>query len=409
MNNSEYNKNDMWDCYDYVLDAVKKSGLNLQFASDKLKNDKTILINALNNNNDIHEDLCEIFNFASNKLKNNKEIILYIAEKSYNFYHDCRIFNYLSDEMKYDYDLIYQYCLICFDIPKHIFTNEFINILDTLKDDLLVNIIDPDTYNEKIININDYNISNYFEVINDDTFIYNDININNIFIPKFKKIEILLNDIVKTILSNRIIKSKYNIFEKDKENIIKHNIIILIFNIKQELINNFEQENNKIKNNIFNIELKNNIYEQDLINFKQKNYKLEIKLINIKKKIFNILNQQFKKINNNYKQEFIDIKKENNEFNTKILNIINQEFINIKQGLNNILNQELINIREINSDFEQELIEIKQENIKFRDYLIKIEQKFINIKKDNINKNLIIFIILLYNLLILYLYIIIIK
>ena len=193
------------------------------------KNDKTILINALNNNNDVHEDICEIFNFASNKLKNNKKIILYIAEKIYN---DCRIFNYLSDEIKYDYDLIYQYCLINFDIPKHIFTNEFINILDTLKDELLVNIIDPDTYIEQIININNYNISNYFKVINDNTLIYNDININNIFIPKFKKIEILLNDIVKTILSNRIINSKYT-FKENKKNIIKHNIIILIFNIKQ--------------------------------------------------------------------------------------------------------------------------------------------------------------------------------
>jgi hypothetical protein len=469
---------DCWSCYDFVLDAVRKSGLNLQYASENLKNNKSIVINALNNYNDNIEDYCEIFKYASNELKNDIEIILYVAQKSYEDYRDGRIFNYLSNEIKYDYDFIYQYCLINYDIPMHIFTNEFINLLSSLKDDTLVNTIDPNSDDDKIRNINDYNISNYFDVINDNTLLYNNINIDNIFIPKFKKIEIILNEIVKTILSNRIVKDNFTKIVKEK--IIKDNMILILFknrkkliNINQELINYkeknndfnerllniIENENNKIKNKIISIETEknkiknkiisienenkqfkyiNNIFEhlpkkkldflrnflisennfaneqelinikEELINIKQKYNNLKLKLINIKQKynnleieFFNIkeINDEFKeKINNFFELKINNIKQENNNFKNNLINILNQE--------NNELKQEIFNIKEINNDFQQELNNIKYNNNKLQDYLINFEQKLIVILHDNINKNLINFIILLYNLLLLYIIII---
>ena len=128
------------DNYDYILELVEKDKNALNNVSDKLKNNFNIVYTSiskfplalefasdeLRDNFDIvHKAVtghCSAFKFASNRLKNNE----YIIYKCINY---DKLFNFLSDDKKYNYDLIQLYCRKNKYLPLHIFNDNFLKLL----------------------------------------------------------------------------------------------------------------------------------------------------------------------------------------------------------------------------------------------------------------------------------------
>jgi hypothetical protein len=86
MSFSNYN----WDNKVYVLSRVSNDGLKLQYASDRLKNDKEIVLKAVSNYG-------LALRYASERLKNDKEVVLKAVSQNYS------VFEYISNELKNDY------------------------------------------------------------------------------------------------------------------------------------------------------------------------------------------------------------------------------------------------------------------------------------------------------------------
>jgi hypothetical protein len=76
-----------------VLAAVKQNGLALDYASDELKNDKEIVLAAVEQNG-------LALSYASEELKNDKEIVLAAVEQN------GLALNYASDELKNDKEIV---------------------------------------------------------------------------------------------------------------------------------------------------------------------------------------------------------------------------------------------------------------------------------------------------------------
>ena len=78
---------------DVVLNAVEKNGVCLQFASDNLKNDREIVLIAVQNDGQALE-------YASDNLKNDREIVLIAVQDK------GEIIDYVSQILKNDYEII---------------------------------------------------------------------------------------------------------------------------------------------------------------------------------------------------------------------------------------------------------------------------------------------------------------
>jgi CxxC motif-containing protein len=76
-----------------VLIAVQKDGLSLQFASDRLKDDKAIVLTAVNQNGRSLE-------YASDRLKDNEEIVLSAVKR------DGTALQYASERIKNDKEIV---------------------------------------------------------------------------------------------------------------------------------------------------------------------------------------------------------------------------------------------------------------------------------------------------------------
>jgi hypothetical protein len=101
--------------YNIVLASVSRWPLTLEFASDELRDNYNIVYRAVTY-------YPKAFKFASNRLKNNE----YIIYKCINY---DKLFNFLSDDKKYNYDLIQLYCRKNKYLPLHIFNDNFLKLL----------------------------------------------------------------------------------------------------------------------------------------------------------------------------------------------------------------------------------------------------------------------------------------
>ena len=85
---------------EFMMQTLTKYGPLLQFASDKLKDDKEIVLVAVTNDGSALE-------YASTKLKDDKEIVRFAILKSHHLYEtaDERVIKYASKELQQDKDL----------------------------------------------------------------------------------------------------------------------------------------------------------------------------------------------------------------------------------------------------------------------------------------------------------------
>lgn len=87
------NFSEFWDDEDIVNTAVQNEGLVLQYASDRLKNNKSIVLNAVRKTG-------IALQFASANLKADKEVVL-VAVKN-----DPYALSEASEDLKYDDDIL---------------------------------------------------------------------------------------------------------------------------------------------------------------------------------------------------------------------------------------------------------------------------------------------------------------
>lgn len=85
------------DNKEVMLKQVAKNPFNLQCASDRLKNDKDIVLSAMEKTNDQR-----LLQFAGNQIKDDKDfILLAVSKNGWNLQH-------ASDRLKNDLDVVYQ-------------------------------------------------------------------------------------------------------------------------------------------------------------------------------------------------------------------------------------------------------------------------------------------------------------
>lgn len=75
-------------------DAVKKSGFALKYAANKLKDDKEIVLTAINVSRRRYDG--EIIKYASERLKENRELVLFSVELN------GVAFDYITNSLKFD-------------------------------------------------------------------------------------------------------------------------------------------------------------------------------------------------------------------------------------------------------------------------------------------------------------------
>ena len=85
----------------FFLEIVRINGLNLEFIPKIFKNDKEIVLTAIINNSNA-------FIFASDKLKDNKEIVLELINQCSLFFNvgNINFLQYISDRLKNDKEII---------------------------------------------------------------------------------------------------------------------------------------------------------------------------------------------------------------------------------------------------------------------------------------------------------------
>ena len=91
----EYASDDLKKDRDVVLEAVKKNGGALQYASNDLKKDREVVLEAIKNAE-------RSLRYASPKLKNDKNFILEIIRKS----KSDKIFSYIPENLQNDKDIL---------------------------------------------------------------------------------------------------------------------------------------------------------------------------------------------------------------------------------------------------------------------------------------------------------------
>ena len=357
----QFASNTLKNNYNIVWTSIIKFPLSLEFASDKLRDNFEIVSEAVK--------ICSIsFNFASNRLKNDKRIIC----KCIN---DGRIFNYLSDDLKYDYKLIKLYISITNSLPLHIFNNDFLNLLKSPY---------PKKYYDNNYYIN-YRKLNSFSRYLDKTF-----DIIDITQEEYNKI---------------IIENKKIIFNYTKNKYINIDNIIYLDTIFNCLVkfnkchdNNYGNAYNDYLIDYIieeNIELKlkiipnNNKFDNNLILYKNEIRYLTSDILNIKQELIDIIkNNNYNEIRYltsdilNIKQELIDIKKNNNE-NKYLINTL----LNFKQDFINKNNNILINLEKQNKNLNLEIYNLKKDKINIKQDIFKLK----------INNYLILIIIIVFN------------